>query len=163
MSPTFGGQFTNQVDTMAADKNVKRRKYSAELKAQVVNECEAPGASVARVAMARGINANIVHSWRQIARTRRPASAALMHMHTHTPTQFVPVVMASAVPATQVAAPAPAPASASEPVVASTLAATPFTAPHIEVELRRGTSTLKLLWPATATAQLSVWTREVLA
>ena len=142
---------------MAADKNVKRRKYSAELKAQVVNECEAPGASVARVAMARGINANIVHSWRQIARTRRPASAALMHTHTHTPTQFVPVVMASAVPATQVAAPA------SASVVASTLAAAPFTAPHIEVELRRGTSTLKLLWPATATAQLSVWTREVLA
>ena len=146
---------------MAADKNVKRRKYSAELKAQVVNECEAPGASVARVAMACGINANVVHSWRQIARTRRPASAALMHTHTHTPTQFVPVVMASAVPATQDAAPAPA--SASEPVVASTLAAAPFTAPHIEVELRRGTSTLKLLWPATATAQLSVWTREVLA
>lgn len=142
---------------MAADKNAKRRKYSAELKAQVVNECEAPGASVARVAMARGINANIVHSWRQIARKQRLTSATLTH--THTPTQFVPVVMASAVPATQVAAPAPV----SAPVIASTVAAAPFTAPHIEVELRRGTSTLKLLWPATATAQLSVWTREVLA
>ena len=41
---------------MAADKNAKRRKYSAELKAQVVNECEAPGASVARVAMVVGVN-----------------------------------------------------------------------------------------------------------
>jgi Transposase len=70
---------------MAADKKLKRRKYSAELKAQVVNECEAPGASVARAAMARGINANIVHSWCQIARTRWPTSATL----THTPTQFV--------------------------------------------------------------------------
>lgn len=138
---------------MAADKNVKRRQYSAELKAQVVNECEAPGASVARVAMARGINANVVHSWRQIARTRRPTSATL----THTPTQFVPVVMASAVPAMQDAAPASA-----SVVAASTLTAAPFTPPHIEVELHRGTTTLKLLWPATEAAQLSAWTREVL-
>ena len=137
---------------MAADKNLKRRKYSAELKAQVVNECAAPGASVARVAMARGINANVVHSWRQIARTQRSTSAT----PTHTPTQFVPVVMASTVPATQDAAPASV-------VAASTRTAAPFTPPYIEVELRRGTTTLKLLWPATACAQLGVWTREVLA
>ena len=133
---------------MAADRNLKRRKYSAELKAQVVNECEAPGASVARVAMARGINANVVHSWRQIARTRRSTGAAL----TTAPAQFVPVVISSAVPIV---------APASQAVVP--LTPSPLTQPSIEVELRRGTTTLKLLWPATATAQLSAWTREVLA
>lgn len=135
---------------MEADKNLKRRKYSAELKAQVVNECEAPGASVARVAMARGINANVVHSWRQIARTRRSTGAAL----TTTPAQFVPVVISSTVPIVAPASQAVAP-----------LTPSPLTQPHIEVELRRGTTTLKLLWPATATAtaQLSAWTREVLA
>lgn len=133
---------------MAADKNLKRRKYSAELKAQVVNECEAPGASVARVAMARGINANVVHSWRQIARTKRSTGAAL----TPTPAQFVPVVISSAEPILAPASQAVAP-----------LTPSPLTQPHIEVELRRGTTTLKLLWPATACAQLSAWTREVLA
>lgn len=133
---------------MEADKNLKRRKYSAELKAQVVNECEAPGASVARVAMARGINANVVHSWRQSARTKRSTGAAL----TTTPAQFVPVVISSAVPIVAPASQAVAP-----------LTPSPLTQPHIEVELRRGTTTLKLLWPATACAQLSAWTREVLA
>lgn len=138
---------------MAADKNLKRRKYSAELKAQVVNECEVPGASVARVAMARGINANVVHSWPQIARTKRSTGAAL----TPTPAKFVPVVISSAVP---IVAPA---SQAVAPLTPSPLTPSPLTQPPIEVELRRGTTTLKLLWPATATAQLSAWTREVLA
>ena len=31
-------------------------------------ECEEPGASVAKIAMAHGINANVVHRWRQLAR-----------------------------------------------------------------------------------------------
>ncbi len=41
----------------------KRRFYSPELKAQVVQECRQSGASVARVALSHGINANIVHRW----------------------------------------------------------------------------------------------------
>ena len=48
-----------------------RRRYSAEVKAQVMAECDAPGASVAKVAMAHGINANVVHRWRQLAREGR--------------------------------------------------------------------------------------------
>ena len=55
------------VDTMASDIVVGRRQYSEELKAEVMAECEAPGASVAKVAKSRGINANIVHRWRQLA------------------------------------------------------------------------------------------------
>jgi transposase len=54
---------------MESDKPAtSRRRYSAETKAQVIAECEAPGASVAKVAMAHGINANVVHCWRQLAR-----------------------------------------------------------------------------------------------
>lgn len=45
-----------------------RRRYSAELKAEVLAQCEAPGASVAKVAMSHGINANVVHNWGQLAR-----------------------------------------------------------------------------------------------
>ena len=49
-------------------------------------ECEAPGASVAQVAMSRGINANVVHRWRQWARAGRPAVVAPRG-------EFVPVAL----------------------------------------------------------------------
>ncbi|UUZ69700.1 transposase [Polaromonas sp. P2-4] len=52
--------------TMASEaiaQRPKRRCYSPELKTQVVAECQAAGSSVAGVALANGINANIVHRW----------------------------------------------------------------------------------------------------
>ena len=45
-----------------------RRRYSREFKAQVMAECDVPGASVAKVAMSHGINTNVVHGWRKSAR-----------------------------------------------------------------------------------------------
>lgn len=47
------------------DTKIQRRRYGAALKAQILAECEQPGMSVARVAMAHGINANVVHKWRR--------------------------------------------------------------------------------------------------
>jgi transposase len=52
---------------MKDSKKIVRRRHSAELKAQVLSECAQPGASVARVALSHGINANIVHKWRRLA------------------------------------------------------------------------------------------------
>lgn len=43
----------------------KRQHRSCELKLQIVQETLAPGASVARVARAHGVNANQVFHWRQ--------------------------------------------------------------------------------------------------
>ncbi len=61
---------------MASDRAATRRRYDDDLKALVVAECGAPGASVAKVALSHGINANVVHRWRQLARESRvPASA----------------------------------------------------------------------------------------
>ncbi|MFT3815873.1 MAG: transposase [Acidovorax sp.] len=53
---------------MTSEKKDRRRQYSAAMKAQVVAACGEPGASVAKVAMAHGINANVVHRWRQLVR-----------------------------------------------------------------------------------------------
>ena len=143
---------------MASDQNFKRRQYSAQLKSQVVGECEVPGASVARVAMAHGINANVVHSWRQIARTTlRSTGTALLPMTTPTPTHFVPLVLPSVVKPPQHSVPHSSAAPARAPAPAT------LTPHHIEVELHRGITTLKLKWPATPCAQLGAWTREVLA
>jgi transposase len=52
---------------MTDTQKLRRRRHSAEVKAQILAECAQPGASVARVALAHGINANIVHKWRRLA------------------------------------------------------------------------------------------------
>ena len=53
---------------MTSDKTTTRRRYGADFKAQVLEECNAPGASVAKIAMSHGINTNVVHGWRKLAR-----------------------------------------------------------------------------------------------
>ena len=72
---------------MPSGKTATRRRYSAEFQAQVRCECDAPGASVAKVAMAHGINANVVHRWRQLAREGRAELPART-------IEFVPVSLA---------------------------------------------------------------------
>ena len=54
-------------DTLTSDKAACRRRHDDELKAQVLAECEAPGASMATVVLACGINTSVVQQWRQLA------------------------------------------------------------------------------------------------
>ena len=75
---------------MDAEQSRKRRRYSAELKARILAECGEPGASVAKVALAHGINANILHGWRKLVRV---ADAPLVARQ-----EFVPVTIAPAPP-----------------------------------------------------------------
>jgi transposase len=78
--------------TMASKSFVtipKRRFYSPELKRQVVAETKLPGASVAGVALAHGINANIVHRWIRELASFEPAA----------PQGFVALTVQSAEPA----------------------------------------------------------------
>ncbi|MBK6594232.1 MAG: transposase [Burkholderiales bacterium] len=44
-------------------KTPLRRTHSPEFKARVLAACSQPGASIAAVALAHGINANVVHKW----------------------------------------------------------------------------------------------------
>jgi transposase len=119
------------VDTMTSDNGLRRRRYGEQLKTQVVAECAAPGASVAKVAMAHGINANVVHRWRQLARGGAQATVAK-------PSEFVPVA---------IAAPRPLPLQSCR---------------DIEVEVRRGVVTMKVIWPISAAADFAAWARELL-
>ena len=116
---------------MASDKAMRRRRYGEEIKAQGMAECNAPGASVAKVAMAHGINANIVHRWRQLAREGAQATIAK-------PREFVPVAI--------------------EPLTHQHAE----TGRSIEIELRRGAVTMKVIWPSAAAAEFAAWTRELL-
>ena len=56
------------MDTIETKKRTRVRAYPAEFKAQLLGECEQPGASVAKVALAHGLNANMLHTWRRDAR-----------------------------------------------------------------------------------------------
>ena len=115
---------------MEVERSRKRKRYGAELKAQILSECDAANASVAKVAMSHGINANVVHGWRKLARE----GGAAIHVVQR---EFVPVAVA----------PTPDVRACDE---------------RIEVELRRGALTMKIVWPMSAAADLAAWTRELL-
>ncbi|TEF58520.1 transposase, partial [Pseudomonas aeruginosa] len=51
----------------------QRRSYPKSFKAQVVEECTQPGASVAGVALSHGLNANLVHKWIRRQQAQLPA------------------------------------------------------------------------------------------
>jgi transposase len=45
-------------------RSAPRRRHGAEFKSKVLADCDAPGASISGVAMAHGLNANLVRQWR---------------------------------------------------------------------------------------------------
>ena len=69
---------------------VRRRRYGAAMKAQILAECERPGASIAAVAMAHGVNANLVHKWRARAAKRQDTAVTAPNI------SFVPVPLQEA-------------------------------------------------------------------
>ncbi len=127
------------MDMMTTEPKRKRLERSPELKAQILVECERPGASVAQVALAHGVNANLVHGWRRLERERREAATDA-------------VMAASA---------AAAPTIEAMPFVPVMVAPSPSEA-TIEIELRRGPLTMKATWPLSAATQCATWAREIL-
>ena len=128
---------------MAEERVVTRRRHSAQLRALVLEQCAAPRASVAKVAMSHGLNANMVHGWRKLSRgvdvaAARPAPspAAVPAKPAASSPQFVPVTLTSS---------------------ASTLAPA-----DIRIKLRRGATTMAITWPAAAGAHCAAWMRELL-
>jgi transposase len=76
--------------TEPTSATVRRRRHGASLKAQILAECERPGASIAAVAMAHGVNANLVHKWRARASERQDTAVTAPNV------SFVPVPLQAA-------------------------------------------------------------------
>ena len=126
---------------MAAERVVLRRRHGAQLKALVLEQCAVRGASVAKVAMSHGLNANVVHGWRKLARERDAIGG-------------VPKPGPEIGPAKPVACvPLFVPVS---------LAPTPSPPADIQIELRRGATAVKITWPIAAAADCAAWMRELL-
>ena len=79
-----------------------RRKYLVGEKLRILEETRRPGASIAEVARAHGINANVVFGWRRLAqrgllRAESAESIPLLPVKVESPT-LLPTVKASSVP-----------------------------------------------------------------
>ena len=129
--------------------NSSRRVHGAEFKAQVLEECRRPGSSVAAVALAHGLNVNLVRKWLVGRGLKRAGLRAPRQIATAVPTmQFVPVELAAA----GVVEPAVGDAAPQRPVVAE---------PPIHIELRRGSAQLTVRWPSSQAASCAAWLSEV--
>ncbi|MGO2453328.1 IS66-like element accessory protein TnpA [Pseudomonas taetrolens] len=51
----------------------QRRSYSKSFKAQVIQECAQPGASIASIALSHSLNANLVHKWIRVQTQKNTA------------------------------------------------------------------------------------------
>jgi transposase len=115
----------------------RRRKHSAEFKAHVVVACSQPGVSSASVAMANGINANLVRRWvndAEVGVKREAGGEVVAAKRTTRPAaRFMPMAL---------------------PVTA--------TVPDIRIELQRGSTKVVVTWPAAAATECAAWMRELL-
>jgi len=107
----------------------RRRRHSAEFKAEVVKACLQPSVSVAAVALQHGLNANMLRTWvtayeRALTEQNRAAKAS-------STSEFIALPLAV-------------------PQGTSTL-------PDIVVEVKRGAASVTVRWPASAAADCASW------
>lgn len=109
-----------------------RRRHSEEFKAKAVTAARVAGVSSAAVAMAYGVNANLLRRWVQKARGGADGAVIEVAAASAAATNFVPVQL-----------PAQAPAD-------------------IRIEVRRGPMLVSVSWPCDAATQCATWLRELL-
>jgi transposase len=114
----------------------RRRTHSAHSKAEAIGACQQSGVSIAAVALARGLNAAMLHRWvKQAERSGRPIA-----IRTTTPTVaieneegFVPLALPS------------------NPVSGA-----------IRIEVRRRGGRVTVEWPASAAHECALLLRELM-
>lgn len=116
-----------------------KRTYSVETKAELLAACNAPGASIAAVASANGMNANVLHRWLKGSSQSRQSIDA----------------NATA-------------ADVAGPSVPSFIALPFLTRPaepverEIKVEVRKGSLVMTVTWPMSAASEFACWSASVL-
>lgn len=114
----------------------RRRRHSALFNAEGVGACQQPGVSIAAVALARGLNANLLRSWvREAERNNAPIAIrpTAPNVAIESADSFVPVAL---------------PSSPVESV--------------LRVELRRKGRSMNLQWPASAARECALLLRELM-
>ena len=111
-----------------------RRYHPEEFKRAVLEACCEPGASVAGIALANGLNANQVRRW-------------MRERGIETPKQRILLPAAQPVPAT-------APEFVQLPLVPEP------ESPDIRIEIRRGNTAIKVEWPVQTSGDCAAWLRD---
>ena len=91
------------IDSTATLKK-PRRTFTAEFKHQLIQQCQQPDTSVAKVAMQHQINANLLHKWIRQSRSMVPS----LTISSIPQTDFLPVIL-HPTPVKQEAPPPPVP------------------------------------------------------
>lgn len=110
-------------------------RYSEEFKRKVVGACQKPGVSAAAVALANGLNANLLRRW--VVESEQLGKAG--------PKKSLPVAPMQAVPAFI-------------PVQLDHAGG----GADIRIELQQGDTTIRIQWPVSASSACAAWMREVL-
>ena len=117
-----------------------RRRHSPEFRASVIQAASQPGISMAAVALANGLNANMLRKWVAESQAGDPPGARSQSKALATTAAssqaFVPLTLT---------APPPAPPGA-----------------DIRLEVRRGATSVNISWPACAADACAQWLRELL-
>ena len=119
-----------------------RRRHTAEFKAQAVAACLQPGVSIAAVALANGLNANLLRSWVKAYRDRAITGVSVgteqrrrEETARSSPPNLVPISLrTSDVPP----------------------------AGDIRIDIRREQSIFQITWPTSQAAACAQWLREIL-
>ncbi len=143
-------------------RSAPRRRHGAEFKAKVLAACDEPGASISGVALAHGLNANLVRQWRAgrgvklVGVTVTPparSKASKSPVSTTSPLlganpEFVAIEM-------------PAAAKTVARVASDPAEAAPTAESLIQIELRRGPLHLNVRWPTSAADDCTAWLLEL--
>jgi transposase-like protein len=113
----------------------RRRRHTAEFKAAVIRECLNPGVSIAAVALAHGLNANMLRKWVIDAEHKGMAPPPTAASEPEPPSMSSPTFIPLALPA-------------------------PTIDGEIRIELQRAGTIIKLVWPAAAARDCAAWLRD---
>ncbi len=118
------------MEESAEVKPTRRRRHSAEFKAQAIKACMQPGVSIAAVALHYRLNANLLRRWVATEEETQATAQALGAMATPG-AEFVPLSL----PAAQTS-------TATQDIV---------------IELRRGATMVTIRWPYAAASECARW------
>ena len=117
----------------------QRRRHSPEFKASVIDACRKPGVSIAAIALANGLNANMLRKW---------------------------VIDAEGLEASGESKQRPVVAGAAEQFIAlappAAVVVAPSSGQSISIEVQRGPTAIKVSWPSEAASECAAWLRELL-
>lgn len=120
-----------------------KRTYSADTKTELLAACRAAGASIAAVASAHGMNANVLHRWlKESSQSKQPngSGTGIGVTAVDKAGQSVPSFIAL-----------PLLTKPAEPVER-----------EIKVEVRKGGLVMTVTWPMSAASEFACWSASVL-